>query len=109
MKWKEEASERMLAEKEASQLSDTDIKAMVIKNFTALTENNQKVQGNYKELTANYINMKKEIETNKQKGQEDMKTTISELNNTVEGMKSRLDEAKDRDQQAGRQSRKKHP
>ena len=62
-KGKEEASQRMLTEKEASQLSDTEFKAMVIKKLTENTENNQKLQGNYNELTANYINMKKEIET----------------------------------------------
>ena len=98
MKGKEEASERMLAEKEASQLSDTEFKAMVIRKLTELselTENYQKLQGNYNELTANYINMKKEIETIN-KSQEEMKNTISELKNTVEGIKSRLDEAEDR-------------
>ena len=63
MKGKEEASERMLNETESSQLSDTEIKAMVIRKLTELTENYQKLQGNYNELTANYINMKKEIET----------------------------------------------
>ena len=45
---------------------------MVIRKFTELselTENSQKLQGNYNELTANYINMKKEIETIN-KGQE---------------------------------------
>ena len=63
MKGKEEASETMLTEKEASQLSDTDFKAMVIRKLTEHTENYQKLQGNYNELTANYINMKKEIET----------------------------------------------
>ena len=36
--------------------------------------------------------MKKEIETIN-KGQEEMKNTISELKNTVEGIISRLDEA----------------
>ena len=36
--------------------------------------------------------MKKEIETI-HKGQEEMENTISELKNTVEGMKRRLDEA----------------
>ena len=51
-------------------------------------------KGNYNKLTANYINMKKEIETIN-KGQEEMKNTISELKNTVEGMKNRLDEAED--------------
>ena len=63
MKGKEEASERMLTENEASQLSDTEFKALVIRKLTELTENYQKLQGNYNELTANYINMKKEIET----------------------------------------------
>ena len=38
----------------------------------------KKLQGNYKELTENYINMKKEIETIN-KGKEEMKNTISEL------------------------------
>ena len=58
MKGKEEASERMLTEKEASQLSDTEFKAMVIRKLTELTKNYQKLQGNYNELTINYINMK---------------------------------------------------
>ena len=62
-KGKEEASERMLTEKEASQLSDTELKAMVIRKLTELKENYQKLQGNYNELIANYINMKKEIQT----------------------------------------------
>ena len=78
MKGKEEASERMLTEKAASQLSDTEIKAMVIRKLTELSElreNYQKLQGNYNELTANYINMKKEIETIN-KGQEEMNNTI---------------------------------
>ena len=97
MKGKEEVSERMLTEKEASQLSDTEFKTMVIRKLTELSEvkeNYKKLQGNYNELTANYINMKKEIE-NINKSQEVMKNTISELKNTVEGMKSRLDEAED--------------
>ena len=46
MKGKEEASERMLNEKEASQLSDTEFKAMVIKKLTELAQNYQKLQGN---------------------------------------------------------------
>ena len=92
MKGKEEASERMLTEKEASQLSDIELKAMVISKLTELselTENYQKLEGNYNELTENYINIKKEIETIN-KSQEEMKNTISELKNTVEGMKSRF-------------------
>ena len=98
MKGKGEASERMLKETEASQLSHIEFKAMVIRKLTELselTENYQKLQGNYNETTANYINMKKEIETIN-KGQEEMKNTISKLKNTVEGIKSRLDEAEDR-------------
>ena len=44
----------MLTEKEATQLSVTEFKAMVIKKLTelsALKENYQKLQGNYNELT----------------------------------------------------------
>ena len=97
MKGKEEASERMQTEKEVSQLSDTEFKAMVIRKLTQLSELKEsylKLQGNYNELTANYINMKKAIETIN-KGQEEM-NTISELKNrAVEGIKSRLDEAED--------------
>ena len=80
MKGKEEASEWMLIETEASQVSDTEFKAMIIRKLTELAENYQKLQGNYNQLTSNYINMKKEIETIK-KGQEEMKNTISELKN----------------------------
>ena len=63
MKGKGEVSETILNDKEASQLSDNEFKAMVIRKLTELTENYHKLQGNYNELTANYINMKKEIET----------------------------------------------
>ena len=72
MKGKEEASERLLNEIEASQLSDTEFKAMVRKKLSELTENYQKLQRNYNELTVKYINMKKEIETI-DKGQDEMK------------------------------------
>ena len=85
-KGNEEVSERMLNEKEASQLSDTEFKEFVIRKLHVLTQNYQKLQGKYNELTANYINMKKEIETIN-KGQDEMKNTISELKNTVEGNK----------------------
>ena len=51
MKGKEEASERMLTETEASQLSDTEFKAMVIRKLTELTENYQ----NYRETTMNSL------------------------------------------------------
>ena len=60
MKGKKEASERMLYEIEASQLPDIEFKEMVIKKLNELPENYQKLQGNYNEHTANYINMKKE-------------------------------------------------
>ena len=87
MKGKEQASERMLNEIEASQLSDTENKAMVNKKLSELTDNYQKSQGNNNEFTTNYINIKKEIETIN-KGQEEMKNTISELKNTVEKSKA---------------------
>ena len=58
MKGKGEVSETMLTEIEASQLSDTEFKAMAIRKLTELTENYQKLQENYNELTANYINIK---------------------------------------------------
>ena len=92
MKGKKKDSERMLTEIEASQLSDTEFKAMVIRKLTELSElkyNYQKLQGNYNELTAKNINMKNEIETIN-KGREEMKNTISELKNTVEGSKADL-------------------
>ena len=89
MKGKEESSERMLNETEASQLSDNEFKTMVIKKFNALA-----LQGNYKELTANYISMQKDIEKIN-KGQEERNNTISELKNTVEGIKSKQGEACD--------------
>ena len=57
-KGKEEASERKLTEQEASQLSDTEFKAFVIRKLNELKENYQKLQGIYKEVAANYINMK---------------------------------------------------
>ena len=53
VKGKQGASERMLNETEASQLSDIEFKTMVIRKLNELTENYQKLQGNYKELTAN--------------------------------------------------------
>ena len=55
IKGKEEASERMLNEIEASLLSDIEFKVMVIRKLNELTENYQKLQGNYNEITANYI------------------------------------------------------
>ena len=95
MKGKEEVSETMLNEKEASQLSDMEFKELVIRKLHELIQNYQKLKGNNNELTAKYTNMKKEIETIN-KGQAEMKNTTSELKNTVEGTKSRLDDAEDR-------------
>ena len=53
----------MLNGKEASQLSDIEFKALLRRKLNELTENYQKQMENYNELTANYINMNKEIET----------------------------------------------
>ena len=63
MKGKEESTERMLNEIEESQLSDTEFKRMVLKKLNELSENYQKLQGSYKELTANNTTMKKDILT----------------------------------------------
>ena len=60
MKGKEVLSETILNEKQASQLSDTEFKALVIRKLNELTQNYQKLQGNYNELTANYMNIKKQ-------------------------------------------------
>ena len=51
MKVKEAASETMLNEKEASQLSDIEFKALVIRKLNELTENYQ----NYKETMMNSL------------------------------------------------------
>ena len=52
MTGKEEASERMLTEKEASQLSDTEFKAMVIRKLTELSE----LKENYQKLQKTTMN-----------------------------------------------------
>ena len=59
-KGKEESSERMLNEIEASQLSDIEFKTMVVRNLNELTENYQKLQGNCQEITAKCICIIKE-------------------------------------------------
>ena len=59
MKGKEDNSERVLNEIEESQLSDTEFKTMVIRKLHELTQIYQKLLGNYNELTANYINIKR--------------------------------------------------
>ena len=45
MKGKGEVSETMLNEKEASQLSDTEFEAMVIRKLNDFTHNYQKLRG----------------------------------------------------------------
>ena len=78
MKGKGEVSETMLNEIQASQLSAIEFKALVIRKLNELTQKYQKLEGNHNELTAKYINVKREVETiNKGKGE--MKNTISEL------------------------------
>ena len=47
MKGKEEGSERMINEIEASQLSNIEFRTMVIRKLNELTQNYQKLQGNY--------------------------------------------------------------
>ena len=54
MKGKEEATETMLTEKEASQLSDTEFKAMVLRKLTELSELKRTTR-NYRETTMNSL------------------------------------------------------
>ena len=107
MKGKEEVSETTLNKEEASQLSDNEFKELVIKKLHELTENYQKLQGNCNELTANHINMKKEIETIN-KGQEEMNNNISELKNCRRNQKQARG-SRGLHQRTGGQGRKKHP
>ena len=69
----------------ASKLSGMEFKRIVIRMI-------KKVTYNYMELSGNNNSMKKEIETIN-KNQEEMKNTNSEIENTLEGSTSRLDEA----------------
>ena len=48
-KGKEESSERVLNEIEASKLSDIEFKTMIIRKLNELSENYKKLQGSYKE------------------------------------------------------------
>ena len=72
MKGKEESSETVLNEIDASQLSNIEFKTMVVRKLNELSENYQTWQESYKELTEYYISMKKDMETIS-KGQEEMK------------------------------------
>ena len=93
-KGKEESSERVLNEIQASQLSDIELKTTVIRKLDELTHKYQ----NYRGATRNLLQItlaSKNIETIN-KSQKEMKNTISELKNTGEGIKNRLHEAEDR-------------
>ena len=59
MKGKEEPSERVLNEIGAGNLSHTEFKTMAIRKLNELTENYQKLQGSYKDITVNYPSMEK--------------------------------------------------
>ena len=74
----------MLSEIKASNLSDMEFKAMVLRML--------------KELSGNYITMKKDIET-LNNNQLEMKNAVSEMKNTLEAIKSRLDEAEDQNRE----------
>ena len=76
LKWKEKPSGRVLNEIDARQLWDTKFKKVVIRKLNELSVSYQKLQGIYEKHTANYIRMKKDIETIK-KSQEEMKYKIS--------------------------------
>ena len=67
----EDALLKELSEMEVSKLSDIEFKIMVIKMLGELTDN-------YKELSENYINTKKEIETIN-KNQKEMNNKILEM------------------------------
>ena len=67
--------QKVLNEIEAIQISDIEFKTMATRKFNEISENYQKLHGRYKELTAKYISMKKDIETIN-KSQEDMKNAI---------------------------------
>ena len=56
LKEREEAPERVLTEVGASNLPEIECKVMVTRMLNELSEN-------YKELSGNYISMKKDIET----------------------------------------------
>ena len=49
----------MLNGKEASQLSDIEFKAIIIRKLNELSVNYKQKQGNYEEFIANYIKVKR--------------------------------------------------
>ena len=52
--------ERVLNEIESKKTSDTEIKTLGIRKLIELSENYQKLQRSYKELTEKYISMKRD-------------------------------------------------
>ena len=92
-KEKGEPPKRELNEFEASSLSETEFRVMVIKMFKRLEDkctqlNYTQLKENYKELNENVTKMKR--------NQEEMKNDIAAIKNTMESLKSRLEEAEDR-------------
>ena len=83
----------MLKEIQASKLSDIEFNAMVIRKLNELNENYK----NYREATRNLckLHQHEKGHTNYQQEPGQNKECISELNNTVEGRKTRRDEAED--------------
>ena len=77
MNRKEESPESVLNEIEASNIADTEFKIMLIRML--------------KELSGSYSNMKKDMETTNTI-QEEIKKIVSEMKNTTEQIKSRLNE-----------------
>ena len=88
---KEESSERVLNGVEAIKLSDIEFKTMVIRKLNELSENYKKLQGYYKKLTANYMHEKGHRNYQQETGGNEEYNFWTE--ETVEGIKSRLDEA----------------
>ena len=74
-KRKEESPKGVLKEIEASNLSDTEFKIMVIRMPKELSESYKELYRSYKELPRNYISKKKDIET-MNKSQKEMKNNI---------------------------------
>ena len=63
VKGQDEVSITMLNEKQTSQLTDIGFKELVMRKLNELTQNYQTLQGNYNELTPNYINYIKLYQT----------------------------------------------